>query len=217
MDGIRGTAAIAVTEDSIHILPAADDTLNSDAAVIHAVDEAAAYYAYSCATTQTKTWAEYANDIVTFAHSFLGMNSNEIEAATDFSLADQWCVDFVRLCCKLAGVYIPGTYTEIIPDRSHVGRMYDWFYENYPSRCHSGTNNIQRGDIAITYKNGNTETKAHACIVDSVNADESINTINGNWEETPEGTIVNEVCFPGQGHVIGWYIHPDYEKANSQA
>lgn len=213
----RGTAAIAVTEDSIHILPAADDTLNSDAAVIHAVDEAAAYYAYSCATTQTKTWAEYANDIVTFAHSFLGMNSNEIEAATDFSLADQWCVDFVRLCCKLAGVYIPGTYTEIIPDRSHVGRMYDWFYENYPSRCHSGTNNIQRGDIAITYKNGNTETKAHACIVDSVNADESINTINGNWEETPEGTIVNEVCFPGQGHVIGWYIHPDYEKANSQA
>ena len=47
----RGTAAIAVTEDAIHILPAADDTLNSDAAVIHAVDEAAAYYSYSCGTT----------------------------------------------------------------------------------------------------------------------------------------------------------------------
>lgn len=173
-----------------------------------------AYYAYNRGTTY---WRDYAREIINHANSFLDKNEAEIEEATEFKLSNgQWCVDFVRLCCKLAGVH-DSDYTEIIPNLSSSTYMRDWFKKNYPNAFHEGVEGIQPGDIAFIEKTSDPEKAEHTCIVIAA-ADENgkVNTINGNWTNGAVKTQKFPYTQAGKTKQIKWYVHPDYEKANNR-
>ena len=225
-----GTPAISVSNDRIVVLAATDEEqpMAATATVMTLADgtgvvgDSVAYYSYSGGTTTYRSWQHYANRIMAYASGCLDMNSEELEEQNAFPLTDGlWCVDFVRLCCKLAGVY-DIDYDDIIPTTSSSTAMRNWFRSNYESRFYDvsedGIDKIQPGDIAFIENANDSSTAEHTCIVmEGVNSQGKVNTINGNW-----GGTVKMQKFPytdsetGKIKEIKWYAHPDYEKANGR-
>ena len=210
-----GVVAIGVGSDSIMLIePQTDKPAASDAVAASASKEnraAMVYYTYSSkSTTTNRSWFFYANKVIDVAKSYLGMSRDEILATNSpIPLLDNaWCVDFVRLCCKIAGVYHKN---ENIKETSSTGDMHDWFKNNFPSRFHEGTKGILKGDIVFIKKNGNL---THTCLAaDTPKSDGSLLTINGNWlnkniDEKNRRVLYS--TFPTSGQYVDSYAHPNY-------
>lgn len=172
------------------------------------------YYAH---TRDTTYWLDYALEIIKHAKDFLDKKETEIEDTTKFNLSNgNWCVDFVRLCCKLAGVH-DSDYTEIIPNLSSSTAMRNWFRDNQPSTFHEGVEGIRPGDIAFIEKTDEPAKAEHTCIVIAAADDNGkVDTINGNWTNGAVKTQKFPYNQNGVTKRIKWYVHPDYEKANDR-
>ena len=221
----NGDAAIAISEDRIVVLSATDDEepVAQTASVMTLSENTSAYsvdgmryYSYSYGSTTTiipqhHNWQYYANLIIEHANSFLGMSESQVEAATGFDLTDTaWCVDFVRLCCNLAGAYRADVN---IKNTNGAVTMKNWFADR--NLIFDDFTKIQPGDIVFT---GNVGANIrHACIaISGWRSDGSVETINGNWSKS-----VKKVPF-GVGRALPYsggqdmkcFAHPDYEAAN---
>ncbi|MBE6778783.1 MAG: hypothetical protein E7541_05290 [Ruminococcaceae bacterium] len=218
----NGTAAIGISEDKIVVLSANDEEqpVTQTASVMTLTENTSAfavdgmrYYVYNGGTTNY-SWEYYANKIVSYANSFLGMTEQQVEVTTSTSLSNgQWCVDFVRLCCKLAGVY-DANYTDIIPTTSSSTTMRNWFRNNYPTRFHEGVEGIRPGDIIFVASSSSSTNPYHTCIaLSGVDSSGKVDTINGNWgDDGDERVRVQRM--PVSGCIIKWYAYPNYELAN---
>ncbi len=202
----NGTAAIAISEDGVAIIAANDEeapiadstavmtlTKNGDSLAMSSVQ----YYSNS----QDKY---YAMQVVNAANRYLGMTETQVENASNTSLANgAWCVDFVRLCCRNAGVYHGGVN---IPTTSSSTEMRNWFRSNFPDRFYTGPAGIKAGDIAFIKESSSSTNPYHTCIATSgVKSNGKVATINGNW-----GGKVSMQDFPYSGGQIGWYVRPKY-------
>lgn len=161
------------------------------------------------------TWNDYANALVARATSgaVKGKGRSEfLEGGSLYNGVDfqsAWCVDFVKWCCKEAGVY----YDDIIPTQTSRSKdMRTWFEQYQPDTHHVGTEGIQPGDIIFTNHQTDPAGSMHTAIAISGVINGKVNTINGNWDG-----IVDDQFFPYNetwGTVdIGWYVHPHYERA----
>ena len=237
-----GVAAVGVdTSRVVVILPdeSADGVIASaDAAVVSASAKQTSdisatermgmqFYAYAASATTTvtpvdppvKTWSDYANLVVSNAVAQLGKTYADFtESIRDGIVFNSgaWCVDFVRWCCKRAGVY----QSDIIPETSSSTSMRNWYKNNQEDRLHTGSDGIQAGDIVFIASSTLDSSPYHTCIAtSSKNSDGTVNTINGNWGvKDSNGNRIYQVAYqmvPVSGVVIGWYAHPDYELANS--
>lgn len=223
----NGTPAIGISEERIVLLAANDEeqpiedsvsvmTL-SEGTSAYAVDDLR-YYAYGSRSISTtyRPWEYYANKIASHANSFLGMIEQQVEEATGFTLSNgQWCVDFVRLCCKLAGVY-DTTYTDIIPTTSSSKTMRNQFRDNYPGTLHNGIEGIQPGDIIFVASSPSSINPYHTCIaISGADSNGKVDTINGNWGDVGDERVRVQ-RMPVSGCAINWYAHPNYQLANTR-
>lgn len=207
-----GVVAIGVGSDGIMLIePQTDKPAQSDAVATSAskaVRATMSYYAYSSSTTTT--WNLFASKVIKIAKSYLGMSREEIMATNPpISLLDgAWCVDFVRLCCKKAGVYYKNAN---IPETNSTTIMHDWYARLQPYRLHEGVSEIQAGDIVFIKKDGQF---THTCLAaDKPNSDGSLLTINGNWLNKSIDEKIRRVLystFPTNGQYVDSYTHPDY-------
>ena len=220
----NGTPAIGVSDGRIVLLAATDEDqpVEETAAVMTLSENTSAftvdgleYYVYSGGTT-CHSWEYYANKIVSYANSFLGMTEQQVDERSDIEMTDGfWCVDFVRLCCKLAGVY-DTNYTDIIPTTSRSGDMLRWFRNNYPDRVYAGIDGIQPGDIVFVASSPSSINPYHTCIaISGADSNGKVDTINGNWGDVGDERVRVQ-RMPVSGCAINWYAHPNYQLANTR-
>ena len=220
----NGIAAIGISEDRIVMLSAADEeqpvTHNASVMVVDETTPAMAvagmrYYAYTCGTTtnyeptEPPSWSCWANGVLSKAEEVLGCTyddfiegGNWYDSQIEFNKG-KWCVDFVRWCCKKAGVY----KNDIIPNLSSTSLLRNWYRDTSTQQgtLHQGYSGIQPGDIVFIAKNG---ALSHTCIATSAPYNGKVDTINGNW-----GDIVAYQTFPEGVYTIASYAHPHYERA----
>ncbi len=208
----NGTAAIGIGEDRIVVLSANDEEQPAtQTASVMALDENTSafavdglrYYSYSYGTTDN------AQLVISWACHFLGKTETEIENETQFSLSDgQWCVDFVRLCLNMAGVYAPG-YN--IKKTSSSTDLRNWYRTNKPSWFHEGAAGIQPGDIVFVASSASSTDPYHTCLaLSGMYNNGEVETINGNWGNTNDSRVRVQTM-PISGCTINWYVHPDYQ------
>ena len=236
-----GVAAVGVdTGHVVVILP--DESADSVVASADAVSSASAkqtseiaaaermgmqFYTYAASATTTtpitpptpvKTWSDYANSVISNAVAQLGKTYSDFTESVRDGItfnSGAWCVDFVRWCCKKAGVY----QSDIIPETSSSTSMRNWYKSNQEDRLHTGSDGIQAGDIVFIASDASESSPYHTCLATSAkDANGNVNTINGNWGvKDSNGNRIYQVAYqmvPVSGVVIGWYAHPDYELAN---
>ena len=115
---------------------------------------------YNAKTAAKRPWSYFAKKVIHAAEKYIGMSYEQI-GATNSNIKfheNAWCVDFVRQCCYVAGVYRENIN---IPSTSSTKRMYDWFVRRYPSRVHKGISGVRAGDIVFIKKNGKF---IHTCL-----------------------------------------------------
>lgn len=95
-------------------------------------------------------------------------NENPYAAVAGHANFQPWCASFVAACCERAGVKIPNT-SAYTPTMANGFKQQGRYYKTGP----------QRGDILFFFW-PNMGRIAHVGIVESVNADGSVNTIEGN-------------------------------------
>ena len=227
----EGTAVVAIGNEQIALVAANDDDGEGEVAVnsaeVMTLDENTsalavadmAFYANIETRTSNRDWRYYATLVVntaifqadkTYADFVENPNANDSAAENGIIFnKDFWCVDFVRWCFKEAGVY----KSNIIHTTSSSTVMRNWYRDNQPSRFHVGSQGIQAGDIVFIKSNSTSTTPYHTCIaVSSLDQNNKVNTINGNWHDE---SIVDFQMVPFSGGQIGWYVHPNYEAANN--
>ena len=174
------------------------------------------FFAYAAASTTTttrpKSWSYYANKVVNAAVAQLGKTYDDFAeggALHDSDIyfnEDAWCVDFVRWCCKQAGVY----RDDIVPGCSSTTIMRDWYRNNLPNCLYSGHVGIVPGDIVFVGYRSNPNNLRHTCIAtSSMDVNGNVETINGNW-----GNKVAYQTLPYDTYVISSYAQPPYTRAN---
>lgn len=132
-----------------------------------------------------------ANAAVTYAQSQVGVSESGGEAYRRFAQGrvEAWCADFVSTVFKNAGVDFKST--------SSVKQM----YEN-AKKTGQLTSEAQSG-YAVLYGDASKGQFKHTGIVESVNPDGTINTIEGNWKDKVSKRTID----PTKESIIG-YVNP---------
>lgn len=209
----NGIATVGVDADHVVvILP--DDTVSAsetiaetESSVARTVSEISTterstmqFFAYTATTTTTQLWKQKAELLISTAESKLGCGRNDF---TGFSSA--WCVDFVCWCAAQNGL----RKDSIMKQTSSSSDLRNWFKNNQPSRLHTGTTGLQRGDIVFFKYDTDTDIHHTAIALSGVKADGKVDTINGNW-----GGAVKKQAMPytdqGKTDSIYQYAHPNY-------
>lgn len=120
-----------------------------------------------------------ADQLIGTAARELGMNgshwwgsSTDSEYCRWYPMNGYWCAMFVSWCAASAGAL------DIIPKHAATTAGATWFKNR--GQWGNGTTGIRRGDIVYFKFAGNSNFVNHVGIVESVNSDGSINTIEGN-------------------------------------
>ena len=167
------------------------------------------FFAYTAASTSTHTWSYWAERVLYMADAVkecvekdFTINGKYYDPDIAFS-SGQWCVDFVRWCCKKAGVY----KSNIIGALSSTTYLHNWYRDTSGQQdtLHNGYSGIQRGDIVFITYNGKF---AHTAIATSAPYNGKVDTISGNWS-----SAVTYETFPLGAYAIHSYAHPHYERA----
>jgi len=97
--------------------------------------------------------------------------------------AGQWCAMFVSWCAARAGAQ------GIIPRHAYTPSGAQWFRDR--GRWGVGVSGVQRGDVVYFDFPGEPDRISHVGLVESVNGDGSVNTIEGNTSGTLGGSQRN--------------------------
>ena len=94
-----------------------------------------------------------------------------------------WCAMFVSWCASESGAQ------DIIPKHAYTPSGVQWFHEHV--EWSPGLAGVRRGDIVYFDFPGAPDRVSHVGLVESVNADGSVTTIEGNTSGTVEGNQRN--------------------------
>jgi peptidoglycan hydrolase-like protein with peptidoglycan-binding domain len=122
----------------------------------------------------------------------------------------QWCAMFVSWCAEQGGAQAA------IPKHAYTPSGVAWFKKQ--GRWHDGTSGIARGDVVYFDFPGAPDRVSHVALVESVNGDGSINTIEGNTSG-PSGDQRNGgLCARKQrkSYIVG-YGRPNYDAIDDDA